>query len=411
MSQAGPGSPGRASELRRALVAALIADGQLRSAEWQAALERVPRHVFVPRFFLDREHTGRHEAIDGSNPAQHDQWLSRVYADEPLATQLNGDEAAWTTAAETGSAEGVPTSSSTMPGLMAMMLEALSVEDGMRVLEVGTGTGYNAALLCERLGSGLVTSVDVDPGLVTMARERLAELGYTPTLAAVDGRYGYPPNAPYDRILATVGLPRIPHTWIEQTREGGRILLSLHRDLGSGALALLTRHHGQAEGRFLPGFGGFMPIRSAQTPAVSGLLQAADTSMGQSRPTSLDWHLLDDPSFSFFAALRIPAQRVGLTVMADNAPSELWLLGRDGSWACVRTDEPHRRVVVQHGERQLWDELESAHADWERLGRPERQALGLTVQSDGRHVLWCGRPDNRAGELRPDGGGLVQGSA
>jgi protein-L-isoaspartate(D-aspartate) O-methyltransferase len=400
--QADSGDPGRAGQLRRALVASLSADGQLCSPEWQAAFERVPRHVFVPRLFLDREHDGHFAVIDGSNPAQRDQWLSRVYADEVLITQLNGDDMAWATAAEMGSAEGVPTSSSTMPGLMAMMLEALSIGDGMRALEVGTGTGYNAALLSERLGSGLVTSVDVDRGLVTTARERLAELGYTPTLAAVDGTRGYAPNAPYDRILATVALPRLPSAWIEQTREGGRILLTLHRDLGGGALALLTVHDGLAEGHFLPGFGGFMPIRSAQTPAVPGLLQAADVSMGQSRPTSLDWHLLDDPSFGFFAALRITAQRVELTVMADNAPSELWLLGRDGSWACVRTDEAHGSMVVQHGKRQLWDELEIAHADWERLGRPERQALGLTVQSDGRHLLWCGRPDNYAGELQPD---------
>jgi hypothetical protein len=142
--------------------------------------------------------------------------------------------------------------------------------------------------------------------------------------------------------------------------------------------------------------------RSVRTPAAHDLLQAANASTGQSRPISLDWHVLDDPSFEFFAALRLPAQRVDLTVMGDNAPSELWLLGRDSSWACLRTDEPHGHVVVQHGKQQLWDELEAAHADWERLGRPERQELGLTVYSDSRHMLWCGQPKNRAGELQPD---------
>jgi protein-L-isoaspartate(D-aspartate) O-methyltransferase len=405
--QAVPDDPGRASQLRRSLVAGLTASGHLHFPEWQAAFDRVPRHVFVPRFFFDREHDGRYAVIDGSNPIQHEQWLSRVYADEPLITQLNGDDTAWATAAETGSAKGVPTSSSTMPGLMVMMLEALGIGDGMRVLEVGTGTGYNVALLSERLGSGLVTSVDLDRGLVTTARERLGELGYTPTLATVDGTRGYPPNAPYDRILATVALPRIPSAWIEQTREGGRILLNVYRDLGGGALALLTVRDGQAEGHFLPAYGGFMPIRSVHIPAAHDLLQAADASTGQSRPISLDWHVLDDPSFGFFIALRLPAQRVDLTVIGDNAPSELWLLGRDGSWASLRTDEPHGHVVVQRGKQQLWDELETAHADWERLGEPERQALGLTVQSDGRHVLWCGRSDNHAGELQPEGGGLA----
>ncbi len=104
------------------------------------------------------------------------------------------------------------------------MLEALDISLGMSVLEIGTGTGYNAALLCHRLGSACVTSVDIDPALVDAARERLAALGYTPRLAARDGSAGYPPGAPYDRVIATVGVHVIPAAWIGQTREGGRIL-------------------------------------------------------------------------------------------------------------------------------------------------------------------------------------------
>ena len=79
------------------------------------------------------------------------------------------------------------TSSSSLPALVLTMLEALEVTDGDRVLEIGTGSGYNAVLLCERLGSDRVTSVDIDPELVELARERLAANGYTPALAAVDG--------------------------------------------------------------------------------------------------------------------------------------------------------------------------------------------------------------------------------
>ena len=89
------------------------------------------------------------------------------------------------------------------------MLEALEVTDGCRVLEIGTGSGYNAALLCERLGSEHVTSVHIDPDLVALARERLAANGYTPTLAA-DGADGYPRSALYDRIIATCSVPAIP---------------------------------------------------------------------------------------------------------------------------------------------------------------------------------------------------------
>ncbi|MGH3694552.1 MAG: methyltransferase domain-containing protein, partial [Pseudonocardiaceae bacterium] len=86
-----------------------------------------------------------------------------------------------------------------------MMLQALAVEDGHRVLQVATGTGYTAALLCERLGSTQVTSIDVDPDLTAAARARLRRCGYLPTVITGDGRDGYPEHALYDRTIATFG--------------------------------------------------------------------------------------------------------------------------------------------------------------------------------------------------------------
>ena len=134
---------------------------------------------------------------------------------------------------------GVPTSSCTAPGLMALMLEALDVDVDARVLEVGTGTGYNAGLLSHRLRSRLVTSVEVDPVVAEAARVALLACGYTPTLIVGDGAAGHPGNAPYDRIIATCSAPSIPAPWIAQLRPGGLLLTNLHRDLGGGVLALL----------------------------------------------------------------------------------------------------------------------------------------------------------------------------
>jgi protein-L-isoaspartate O-methyltransferase len=79
-----------------------------------------------------------------------------------------------------------------MPSLMAQMLEALDVRDEHRVLEIGTGTGYNAALLCHRLGSNNVVSIDIDATLVAVAKNRLAALGHHPTLVVGDGTAGLP---------------------------------------------------------------------------------------------------------------------------------------------------------------------------------------------------------------------------
>ena len=392
--RAQPADPARVSELLRELVAALHASGELRSPEWHAAFMRVPRHAFVPRFFLDREHRGHFTPIDGINPAQHAEWLSKVYSNEPLITQIGGDDTAWTTAVETGSTGGVPTSSSTMPGLMALMLEVLGIAGGMRVLEVGTGTGYNAALLCERLGPEWVTSIDVDPLLVNAARERLAALGYAPALVAADGTLGHPAGAPYDRILVTVAVPQIPRAWIEQTREQGRILA----DIGSGALALLTVRNGAAEGHFLPDCRGFIPIRAENARAALGLLQTADMTNSERRPAALDGHELDDPTFRFLATLRVPAHHVEL--LPECGSRQFWLLGRDGSsWACQATDDHGRSNVAQHGTHRLWDELEAAHRDWGTLGRPAREMFGLTVRQDGRHVLWCGEAGEHEWEL------------
>jgi protein-L-isoaspartate(D-aspartate) O-methyltransferase len=328
--------------------------------------------------------------VEGSRPEHQGEWLAAIYSDETLITQLSGKDETWT-------AYGTPTSSSTMPSLMALMLEALDIRDGMNVLEIGTGTGYNAALLCERLGPDHVTSVDIDPTLVDAARRRLLSLGYTPTVKALDGSLGYASNAPYDRILATVSLPFIPRTWIEQSRWDSRILVNLYRDLGGGALALLTVRDDRAEGNFLPDYGGFMPTRSENAPDALKLLNAAQGTHGDSRSAILDGHVLNDPAFGFFAALRIPARRI--ETHAEAGPRKFWLMSRDESWAYQTTDAAGQRIAVQRGKRQLWDELEAVHTEWTALGQPPRSAFGLTVARDGRHLLWHARPDSTSWEL------------
>ena len=77
-------------------------------------------------------------------------------------------------------------------------------------------------------------------------------------LAVGDGADGYRGGAPYDRVIATCSLPEIPAAWIDQAAPGARILVNLHRELGGGALALLTVSGGQASGHFASFFGGFM---------------------------------------------------------------------------------------------------------------------------------------------------------
>ena len=139
-----------------------------------------------------------------------DAGVAGAYRDEALVTALLPD----------GHGGLAAVSSSTQPSLMVGMLDALDLRDHPRVLEIGTGTGYNAALMCHVLGDAAVHSVDVDPVLVDTARARLDSLGHHPLLAVGDGRAGLPSHAPYDRIIATCAFPEVPWAWAEQLVDG-----------------------------------------------------------------------------------------------------------------------------------------------------------------------------------------------
>jgi protein-L-isoaspartate(D-aspartate) O-methyltransferase len=158
----------------------------------QDAFARVPRHIFVPEV----------------GPAA-------AYRDEALIIKCGPD--------------GLPVSSSSQPAMMAIMLEQLDLRPGHRVLEIGTGSGYNAAVMAEIVGgSGRVVSIDIDAELVARAQSSLIEAGYldVPLLCA-DGGYGAPAEAPFDRIIVTAGAWDIAPAWLNQLESGGRLVLPL----------------------------------------------------------------------------------------------------------------------------------------------------------------------------------------
>lgn len=121
-------------------------------------------------------------------------------------------------------------SSVSQPTAVAMMLEAFDAQVGMRVLEIGAGSGYNAALLTHLVGEGgHVVTVDLEDFLVEKARRQLAAAGFGQVeVVQGDGALGYPPGAPFDRIVATVGLLEVPPAWPEQLAPGGKIVTPLY---------------------------------------------------------------------------------------------------------------------------------------------------------------------------------------
>ncbi len=149
-----------------------LADRGLLTGRWRQVFEAVPRSRFVPAEVW-RQPPDRCEPVVGT-----DARLALVNSDEPVVTQLDDG-------AEGG--PGIATSSNSMPSMVARILKLLDVEDGQRALEIGTGTGFVSALLCERLGDDLVHSVELDPVVARQAAEALAQSGYRPHLRVGDG--------------------------------------------------------------------------------------------------------------------------------------------------------------------------------------------------------------------------------
>jgi protein-L-isoaspartate(D-aspartate) O-methyltransferase len=217
----------------------------------------VPREVFVPDTIWVRRDDGW--AVPLRRQENPQGWERLVgLDDEPVITQVDdgaADKGTW------------PTSSGSSPEIMAIMIDALDLGAGMRVLEIGTGTGYNAAVLAWLVGTENVTTVEIDATVADQARRALDKAGFPVQVVIGDGADGYPPNAPYDRIIVTAAAHRVPYTWVEQTRPGGLVLVpwgpTFHPDWP--LCRLTVRANGTAEGRFI-GPSSFMPLRGQRLP-------------------------------------------------------------------------------------------------------------------------------------------------
>lgn len=350
--------------------------------EWRSAVAAVPRHHLVPRYWT-QDSTGTWQETDtATDPAPV--WLDRIYSNAVLISALRGDPP-----------DVRMRSSSSQPGLMVRMLEALRITAGHRVLEIGTGTGYNAALLCHRLGSQSVYTIDVEPDLVDLARRRLAELGHTPTVRTGDGVLGMPEHAPLDRIIATCAVPAIPWTWIEQLVIGGQVLTDLKIAQNAGSLVKLHRTGAErAEGRFDPVYAAFMNLHPATPPSwPERVTEGARTGR---RSTTVDprtpWMSL---VVWFIAAFDIGADVSIGYVGTDPArpPSTVRISTRDGSWAEITIAAEHDGIVTEGGPRALWRMVEDAQQLWEGVDRPDWSRFGMTVTPD-RQTVWLDNPDN-----------------
>jgi protein-L-isoaspartate(D-aspartate) O-methyltransferase len=192
-----------------------------------AALATVPRHAFVP------PELRAHAYDDGALPIGEGQTISQPY-------------------------------------IVALMTQLLAVRGGERVLEIGTGSGYQSAVLAELAAA--VYSVEIHPELVECARAALAALGYTGVRIRVgDGASGWSEAAPFDALIVTAAVPQLPEALIEQVRDEGRVVAPLERS-GGEELALGIKHHDGVEWtyhggvRFVPMTGAVRAPEGRRTP-------------------------------------------------------------------------------------------------------------------------------------------------
>lgn len=184
---------------RKALVERLVRARYVRDPRVREAFLRVPREEFLP-------------------PDERQD----AYADAPLPIGLG----------QTISA----------PSMIAIMLEEARLEPGESVLEIGTGSGYHAALLASLVGAENVVTVERIPGLAERGRTNLERTGFAGVTVIVgDGSLGHPERAPYDCVMATAGAPRIPPAWPTQLSPRGRIVAPIGTSKWGQVLVIATR--------------------------------------------------------------------------------------------------------------------------------------------------------------------------
>lgn len=345
------------------LVTALAARGDLDPESGVAeAFRRVPRERFTPdAYWIEapgNEYAPRFRADDPGL------WAAPIYRNEFIVTQVDGGRKP-----VPGAVGLVSTCSLSAPGIVALMLRQAEITSGARVLEIGTGQGFNTAL-CSVLSGAVVVSVEIDGALAQVARENLT--GYDVSVLVGDGKTGCAQLGPYDVILSTIAFPKVPGAWLDQLAPGGRIVLPLHRPLYRwGVLRLADNGADGVAGGFLHD-GNFMLDRTV--PDAEFHPPFAD--QGITRRTTLSPRVVLEDGHALFALAHALPDVRGWKGLYEGEPEKaawfsLWLWDESGSWAAADyCPDAHVYEVEQHGSRALWDELEAAYGSWLALGRP-----------------------------------------
>ena len=331
----------------------LMAAGAFESAAVERAFRTVERHRLLETFYY--RDAGRFVTLTHDPGRPRRDRLALIYADTVLVTRRIGE---------------VPASSTSQASLVGRMLELLDLGEGMKILEVGAGTGYNAALMAEIVGDQrLVVTVDVLEDVVEQTRRLLAGAGY-PRIRVLlrDGFEGVSEHAPFDRIVATVGCSDLSPRWAEQLADDGVMLVPLEQTTGH-PLMLIRKDGGTLRGRMVLRT-GFIRVSGPlliEDLWARGVVMADPADLVHepepgprfaSRPPDEPMELTDDETdFLFFLGLQ--------DRRACRAPHGPALSGELDGWAALAPDG-----IWWWKDESLARELDRHYRDWDARGRP-----------------------------------------
>ncbi len=337
--------------------------GWIQSEAVEAAFRRVPRHLLIDRVYSGKLDKPDILEIDTAN-LDH---LAMIYSNRALLIR-------WFP----------KLSSSSEPALVARMLELLALQPGMRVLEVGAGSGYNAALMAELVSDpSIITTLDVQEELVEQTRRRLAVAGYGGVhILARDGFYGYEPHAPFDRIVATVGCSDLSPHWVAQLAPDGFLLIPLsHGGAWHCPLVDVEKEGDRIVGRVV-GYSSFMVIRGGEFPQNLWSFSSDEEEAWLAHHIRTAQPETENPLFPDLkdfpdSAYRLPAELAGLyefhyfLALHTRQAFVCWKgtgLGDEQGFVLLNKEGS----IQLYGERApvRYEELERVYRQWLVLGRP-----------------------------------------
>jgi protein-L-isoaspartate O-methyltransferase len=350
-------------------------------SRWRPAVGAVPRHLFVPRWWIRNGPDAGFgpatwELRDGA--ADPDAWIRAAYRDQSLITRVGSLHADLATPDDRPT--GPPTSSAIAPGMVVRMLRHARLTDDAYVLEVGAGTGYGAAVLCERSGYRQVTTIEPDEYLVKSAGEHLAGVGLHPRVTRCDPRGPLPES--YDRIAYMVAVRPVPASWLTALRPGGRLVTPI-----AGTTLILTADKtpdGGAAGRTEWDRGAFLPGDVAAPAVQPGQFAVARTADGEEVTTGR-YPVVDVArAWELYSILGIVAPGIEHEFAESPGGQRTALMVHpDGSWARATGTGDEPPAVHQGGPRRLWDILDGIRLSWLRDGSLPVHGADATITPDG----------------------------